>query len=225
MPEDVSSHPAFLAAAGYFEAVTLSAEDLVRTDHYRLRAENEKAMAAVTDLDSYLRGLAMVMGWRAFDHEGLNRIVQLINKTNQFNLTTRRLSEAEITAMIGSPTHLTLQLRLSDANGDHGMISVVIGALDANHLLTLDVWLMSCRVLGRGVEKAAFNLLVQQALARGVQRIRGLYFPTPKNQMVEGMYGELGFTKTGTAAGDATVWEYDVSRHVPLTAAIDTKEF
>ena len=136
----------------------------------------------------------MKLIWSPFDRIGLGRIVQLINKTNQFNLTTRRMTEDDVRAMIDDPSVIGLQLRLVDRFGDNGIIAIVIGKLDADQQCHIDTWLMSCRVLKRGVEEATLALLVEQAGRRGATSLVGLYIPTAKNGMVAGHYAHLGFT-------------------------------
>ena len=125
-------------------------------------------MASATDLDGYLRSLDMEARWSRFDRVGLQRIVQLINKTNQFNLTTRRTTEDAISDLIADPQALTLQIRLLDQFGDNGIIAVVSGRFEtASTDMLIDTWLMSCRVLGRGLEQTTLNLIVTEFEALG----------------------------------------------------------
>jgi FkbH-like protein len=143
-------------------------------------------------MDSFLQSLEMVLQWQNFGHVGLQRIVQLINKTNQFNLTTRRYTEEDIRTIIGDEHSLGLQLRLLDRFGDNGIIGVVIGRHEANNLV-LDTWLMSCRVLGRQVEEATLNIIATEAKKLSAENLIGLYRPTAKNNMVRDHYPRLGF--------------------------------
>jgi FkbH-like protein len=122
----------------------------------------------------------------------LDRITQLTNKSNQFNLTTRRYSIAEISEIASDPEYVTLYVKLSDRFGDHGLISVVIGKRQAS-ALQIDLWLMSCRVLKRRVEETVLDELVARAKGLGLTEIRGTYLRTPKNDMVSGHYEGLGF--------------------------------
>ena len=208
LPEEPEGYVGCLAAAGYFEAVTLTAEDRQRTELYRANAERESLRATATDLAGYLRALHMELVWSRFDELGLKRIVQLINKTNQFNLTTRRYTEAEVRAVMDDPAALTLQLRLTDVHGDNGMIGVVIARpAHAEHdTLALDTWLMSCRVLGRGVEAATLNVIAACAREMGYRRIIGRYAPTAKNGMVREHYSRLGFSQVGEEKDGSTTW-------------------
>ena len=147
----------------------------------------------MTDLDGYLRDLEMRLLWRRFDSVGLQRTVQLINKTNQFNLTTRRVTEEQVLAIMDDEAAFGLQLRLLDRFGDNGVIAIVIGRRQAEALV-IDTWLMSCRVLGRTVEQATLGLIAAEARRLGCTRLVGEYVPTAKNGMVRDHYARLGFT-------------------------------
>ena len=205
-PEDPAEYVDVLSAAGYFEAVEITAEDADRTALYRANAGREALRQTATDMASYLEGLEMQLLWSPFDNAGFKRIVQLINKTNQFNLTTERRSDAEVAALMSDPATLTLQLRLADVHGDNGMIAVLITRHTDAGALDITTWLMSCRVLGRGVEEATLNLLAAQALALGCTTLLGEYRPTAKNAMVADHYRKLGFTLTETRADGSTRW-------------------
>ncbi len=220
MPEDPADYIDTVAAAGYFETAEITEEDLKRGEQYQARAAREQARESATDMAGYLRGLEMELEWSRFDRVGLGRIVQLINKTNQFNLTTRRYTEAEVVRKMEDPRALCLQLRLVDRYGDNGIISLLIGELGEGGTMVMDTWLMSCRVLGRQVEEATLNLLVAEAAKMGAKRIEGAYLPSKKNGMVREHYGRLGFAKVEeTAAGEAadgsSRWRMEVQEFTP----------
>ena len=139
----------------------------------------------------------------------LERITQLINKTNQFNLTTRRYTGAEVEDISRDPAFSTLYGRLADRFGDNGLVSVLIGRV-SDVTVEVDLWLMSCRVLNREMEFAMFDALVDQCQARGIRRIVGVYIPSKKNSMVAGHYAGLGFTRAGGTAEGRELWHYDV---------------
>ena len=206
LPEDPAEYVRCLADAGYFEAIELTAEDRERTELYRANASREALRQTSTDLGSYLRGLDMQLIWSAFDAAGFKRIVQLINKTNQFNLTTRRYTDAQAAAVMRDPSAVTLQLRLTDVHGDNGMIGVVIGVRTDKNLLEIDTWLMSCRVLGRGVEEATLNLVCERAREMGCTGLLGRYSPTAKNSMVQEHFAKLGFALIETNEDGSTRW-------------------
>jgi FkbH-like protein len=198
LPEDPALYAATVADAGYFESVRLTQEDFKRTEQYQANARRGSLKAAATNLESYLRSLEMRAFWSRFDRFGQARIVQLINKTNQFNLTTRRVTDEEIAALIDDDQALTLQIRLIDTFGDNGVIAIVIGLFESGTKdIRLDIWVMSCRVLGRGVEEETLNLIANQAIALGAARLIGIYKPTAKNGMVADHYKRLGFQPDG----------------------------
>lgn len=193
--DDPTTFARTLARAGYFEALGITQEDRERSGQYQGNRLREALKASATDLPSYLRSLQMTLSWRKFDAIGLSRAVQLINKTNQFNLTTRRYTEEDVLAVMNDPRAFGLQLRLIDRFGDNGIISIIIGKLQGDGTdLLIDTWLMSCRVLGRQVEQTTLNLVAEQARNLGARRLIGEYVPTKKNGMVRGHYRMLGFT-------------------------------
>jgi FkbH-like protein len=192
VPNDPSRYAWYLTAAGYFEAVAYSAEDAARAGSYKADARRAEVMATTRDLGDYLKSLEMKIRFAPSDAKGRQRVAQLINKTNQFNLTTRRYTEAEIAATEADDSAYTLQIRLKDKFGDLGMIGVVI-CRAAGDTWEIDTWLMSCRVLGRRVEEAVLAHLVPAARERGITRLLGTYLPTAKNAMVSDHYAKLGF--------------------------------
>ncbi len=195
LPEEPALFSRRLSDAGYFEALALTAEDRDRTLQYQANRERQSLQGQSTDLGGYLRSLDMRLSWREFDAVGAQRITQLINKTNQFNLTTRRYASHEVDAVMADPRAVGLQLRLADRFGDNGIIAVVIGRLTEDGAsLDLDTWLMSCRVLGRRVEEATLAIVVEVAASFGAGRILGRYLPSEKNAMVADLYERLGFT-------------------------------
>jgi FkbH-like protein len=205
LPEDPAYYAQCMADAGYFEAVQLTAEDLERNAQYGANAARESFRAVHTDVAGYLKSLNMELHWSPFDRVGLPRIVQLINKTNQFNLRTRRYTEQEVVAVMRQPGVLTLQLRLVDQFGDNGIIGIII-ATPEQDCLKLDTWLMSCRVLGRQVEHATINLVVEEARKRGASRLLGEYLPTKKNGMVREHYQKLGFSRIAAGEDGSSQW-------------------
>ncbi|CAA2157050.1 hypothetical protein MBRA_02467 [Methylobacterium brachiatum] len=209
VPEDPALVPQCLADAGYFEGVVLTADDRNRTEQYRQNAERDAALASATDLESYLQGLRMILDWSRFDTTNLARIVQLINKTNQFNLTTKRYTEDEIRALMADPNAVGLHFRLRDRFGDNGIIAVVIGFLRGSDL-AIDSWLMSCRVLKRRVEEATLDVVAAEAVRLGARSLVGTYRPTPKNGMVRDHYERLGFAADGADETGATRWRLDL---------------
>jgi FkbH-like protein len=191
--DDPTYYPRALADAGYFEGLSVTDEDRERTAQYQGNKARDALKSSATDLESYLRGMEMQLVWRRFDRVGMQRIVQLINKSNQFNLTTRRYTDEDVLAVMADPKAFGLQLRLLDRFGDNGVIAIIVGRLQDNLDLYIDTWLMSCRVLGRQVEPTTLNLIAQEALQLGARRLVGEYIPTKKNGMVKDHYARLGF--------------------------------
>lgn len=197
VPEDPALVPGCLAAAGYFEALSITADDRARLAQYKANRERQEMAETATDLDSYLRSLEMRLRVNRFGPVDLARTVQLVNKTNQFNLTTRRITDDEARAVMDDPRALGLTFRLADRFGDNGLIAVVIGRPegDDDKALRLDNWLMSCRVLGRNVEEATLAVVAAQARALGYAALVGEFIPTAKNAMVREHYDRLGFVR------------------------------
>jgi len=205
IPEDPGLVAQWLADAGFFETIAITAEDKQRTAQYQANATRASLAASVTDMDSYLASLQMRLVCRPFDEVGLPRIAQLINKSNQFNLTTRRYGEDNLHAVIADPNAVGLQLRLIDKFGDNGMIAVLI-LKRSGESAVIDTWLMSCRVLKRRVEEASLALLVQEARKFGSRRILGQYRPTEKKVMVAGHYTALGFSPLTERRDNEGIW-------------------
>jgi FkbH-like protein len=223
LPDDPVLYPRCLADAGYFEGVTLTDEDFARADYYGPERRPTGEGASETDLAGYLTGLEMNLVWGPVDPVSLARTVQLINKTNQFNLTTKRYTEQEVRALMADPSAVCLQLRLLDRFGDNGIIAVVIGHLTDGLVLELDTWLMSCRVLGRQVEEATLNVVAEVARRLGARKLLGIYRPTQKNGMVSGHYKRLGFSRLTEDVG-GTVSILDLETYEPHETSIRTSE-
>ncbi len=209
VPDDASHYPSILLNAGYFEAVNFTAEDAQRVEQYRANAVRSQLEATSRDPHAYLSALEMTIFFAPFDKLNRNRIVQLINKTNQFNLTTRRYTEAEVIAMESDPKVWTLQVRLTDRFGDNGMISCIVCRAVSGDVWEIDTWLMSCRVLARRVEECSMAQVVSQMQARGIKTLLGRYVPTAKNDMVRDFYQKLGFSLVSEQDG-TTVWSLDL---------------
>jgi len=210
LPEDPALYGRVLSAAGYFESVTFSAEDLKRAEYYQDNARRIALQKQAGDVDAYLTSLDMEITFHPFDRTGRSRIAQLINKSNQYNLTTRRYTEAEVSEVEADRRCFTLQVRLSDIFGDNGMISVVICRQTGSATWEIDTWLMSCRVLGRRVQEAVLQEVLRHAALNGIERLVGIYRPTERNKMVEEHYSQLGFEQISVEPDGTTKWELEV---------------
>ena len=203
LPDDPALYARVLAAAGYFEAITFSDEDRKRAAFYQDNAKRVEILSQSSDMDAYLKALEMEITLTSFDSIGRARIAQLISKSNQFNLTTKRYSEAEVKALETDANYFTRQIRLKDSMGDNGMISVLICKKTAD-IWTIDTWLMSCRVLGRKVEEAVLQDLVRAAQSAGASRLIGHYYPTSRNVIVKDHYKKLGFVQVSATDQEET---------------------
>jgi FkbH-like protein len=222
MPGDPAGFIRCLARAGYFEAVSCTAEDLQRAAQYRANAEREAVRETATDMHGYLAGLEMQAHWGPFNENGLARIVQLINKTNQFNLTTPRVSEDEVRAWMADPCMKTWQVRLTDRFGDNGVVALMAARLRGEEC-ALTMLLMSCRVLGRRLEEELLNLLGAAAREAGATCIAGAYRPTPKNGMVRDLLQSFGFRRVANNADGSTEWGLPTSAFIPRETEIAVK--
>ena len=197
----------------YFEVVSLSDDDRKRTEMYKANAQRASLEKSFSDYGEYLDSLQMTAEIKSFAPPYLQRIAQLTNKSNQFNVTTRRYTDAEIEKLASDEKYITLYGRLSDKFGDNGVVSVVIGHKD-NDTLHIDLWIMSCRVLKREMEFAMLDNVVSEAKKCGIAKIKGYYYPTAKNAMVKELFGAFGFTKVSDTDGN-TVWELQINDFEP----------
>jgi len=217
VPPDPADYIRALDAGLWFEAVSITAEDRQRADQYRLEKDRREAATQFESLDGYLESLEMTAVVRPIDAQDLDRVVQLIGKTNQFNLTTRRHSAAAVRELLDRPGSLGVSIRVADKFGDHGLISLAIAVPGSSAGdLEIDTWLMSCRVIGRTVEELQFNLLLEHAQTQGFARMVGLYIPTPKNPLVAGLYDRLGFTRGDEGADKSVRYELTVAGAQPV---------
>jgi FkbH-like protein len=200
----------------YFEALTLSAEDLVRAEQYRKEAQREQLRATSTSLDDFLRELRLEATAEEVSEKNLARVTQLVNKTNQFNVTTRRYTEAQVRGLAEDPRGWVRAFQLSDRMDRYGLIGVLI-CRESGDAWEVDSWLMSCRSLGRQMEKFMFDRMVEAALARGIRRIVGVYRPTAKNALVKELYEQMGFRRL-SAERDEVRYELEVPERLTVSA-------
>lgn len=218
LPADPGQYVHRVASAGYFDAVVFTAEDRERAEQYAANAARESLQQASVSMDDFLAGLGMKVHYGPFKPVDLTRVTQLINKTNQFNTTTRRHTAEAVSAFASDPSTVTLQFRLLDAFGDNGLVSVMVLRPDATDAKTLEVdtWVMSCRVFGRQLEHEAMNIAVEAARQLGAERLRAEYLPTAKNGVVKELYPMLGFVPAGAGSSEgATRWEVAVADYRP----------
>lgn len=206
----------------YFEITSFSKDDLGRNEMYKANAKRAQKQHEFTDYGEYLLSLGMKAEILPFSGVYIPRITQLTNKSNQFNLTTRRYTEPEITAAAQDGKHITLYGKLGDIYGDNGVVAVVIASLDGERA-DIDLWLMSCRVLKRGMEHAMLDELVRLCAKSGIKEIVGHYYPTAKNSMVSGLYESFGFAKL-SQDDEGTHWSLKVEGYKNQNKAIKVNE-
>lgn len=216
--DDPSQFVAMLQDARLFEPTSVTADDAKRTEQYRSERERKALLSSAVDMDAYLESLEMEGLISDFAPVDVPRLSQLINKSNQFNLTTRRRSEGEVTALIDDPSHACFSVRLKDRFGDHGLIAIAIGTVDGADMV-IDTWLMSCRVLKRNVEDEVLNELVRLAEERGCSTLVGVYLPTAKNGMVKAHYPSLGF-ECVSESDERSEYRLDVRSYQPRSTPI-----
>ena len=205
---------------GFFEVTSLSADDLSRVEMYKANAKRIQMQENAGSYEDFLKSLNMKAVIREFEPIYIQRVAQLTNKSNQFNLTTLRCSESDITNMQASEDYICLYGKLEDKFGDNGVVSVISGQI-LNNELHMRLWLMSCRVLKRGMEDAMLDTLVNDAVNKGLDSIIGYYFPTPKNGMVKDFYCRMGFEKIAEDAAGNTTWKLDLKAYQPKNPAIE----
>jgi FkbH-like protein len=208
VPEDPALYVRVLDREGHFDTAAVTREDLTRQASYQGRWSAEAERERFGDLETFLESLEMQVEIRPFCTADLPRIAQLVNKTNQFNLTTRRYSQEQIRDLKESPEHLTYAVRLSDRFADHGLVSVLIGRVVEDRM-TIETWLMSCRVAARGLEARVFAHVLDEVRRLGIKEVAGEYRPTPKNCNVKDLLASLGFAQTGTTE-TSTQWSLPV---------------
>ena len=207
---DIAHYAEIIDRSGFFEATNISADDQKRNEMYRENAARARAQSTFKDYGEYLVSLQMKGEIRPFVPLYMARIAQLTNKSNQFNLTTRRYTQTEIEETAKDAGHITLYGKLVDRFGDNGVVSVVIGNI-VGDACDIELWIMSCRVLKRDMEFAMMDELVATCRQRGLKKLIGHYYPTKKNKMVKEFYAMQGFTKVEEDAQGNTRWELDIA--------------
>lgn len=214
VPEDPSLYVNCLDSLRLFETMTFSEEDGQRGRMYRQNAERKQVERQASNLDQYFSSLAMLGTVGELDALHRPRSSQLINKSNQFHLTTTRYSEAELDQFLRSDDWRGYYFKMADRFGDHGLVAVVLLRHQGDGDWLIDTWCMSCRVLARGMEEFTLNCLVDAAKGLGARRLIGHYRPTDKNRLVENLYPRLGFAEIDPADPDVTAWALDLTAEV-----------
>ena len=216
LPEDPSLFVSHLCSLNLFETASFSEEDLRRTTQYREEVTRSNSQKTFTSIDDYLSSLEMVSMVRAFDDFSIPRVAQLTQRSNQFNLRAIRYSEADIERMRKSNKFLTLSFHLRDKFGDYGLIGLLILEKLGNGTAFIDTWIMSCRVLKRGMEEFMVNEMTKRVRQLGIERIIGEYLPTTKNKMVKHFYSQMGFAESSGK------WELNLQQFKELKSFVRT---
>jgi FkbH-like protein len=195
MPDDPSEYIPYLTSLNLFETISYTSEDKERTKQYQEEANRNIARTKYTDEKDFLISLDMTSEVKAFDAFSIPRVAQLTQRSNQFNLRTIRYSEEDIKRIAASDDFATFAFDLSDKFGDHGLICAVILKKNNARELFIDTWIMSCRVLKRGVEQFVISQLIDWAKNHHFDKLVGQYIPTPKNGLVKNHYEDMGFSR------------------------------
>lgn len=209
LPEDPAEYLNYIRTLNLFETASYTEEDAQRTQQYREEAQRTALAKSFTDESAFLESLEMTSHPMPIDNFNVPRVAQLSQRSNQFNLRTVRYNEEDIKRMIDNPEYFTLTLDLKDKFGDHGLIGIIIMQKQDNDTLFVDSWIMSCRVLKRGMENFTLDTMVSVARANGYKKIVGEYIPTKKNELVKNHYLNLGFQAVDN------LWELKVDGHQP----------
>jgi FkbH-like protein len=193
LPEDPADYLEYLYSLNLFETVSSSEEDSERTKQYQTEAKRSTIRLNFTNEDDFLKSLNMTSSVEKFNKFSIPRVAQLTQRSNQFNLRTVRYTESDLEIISKTEGFFTFAFTLEDKYGNHGLISVVILKQESPQVLFIDTWLMSCRVLKRGMENFVINTLVTFAKENGYANLKGEYLVTPKNEMVRNHYLNLGF--------------------------------
>ena len=185
--------PESLSMSGYFEVSSLSDDDLKRADMYHENQIRQIEQNKYSDYGEFLKSLNMKVYFSSFSEKRQQRITQLVNKTNQFNLITVRYTPDGIAALQKDLNTIKITARLSDRFGDNGIVSCLAAKLNRHNRAVIVLFVMSCRVFKRGLELAMFDELINQVSSRGVSEIEGIYTETQKNSVVKNLYKQLGF--------------------------------
>jgi FkbH-like protein len=217
VPEEPAEFVRILQSGLWFETSGLTDADRERAGQYTVERQRRELQQNFASLDDYLRSLDMTAEVRSIDEGEMPRVVQLLAKTNQFNLTTRRHTQPDVEKMLADPRSIGMTVRMKDKFGDYGLVAVMIGVpcegeADA---IRVDTWLMSCRVIGRTAEQFTLRQFLERAMALGHRKVVGEFLPTKKNALVADLYDRLGFARDGEAAEGGVRYLLDLDRAEP----------
>ena len=217
LPEDPANYLEYLYELNLFETASFSENDAERTKQYQIESQRATALESFTNVEEFLKSLNMISDVQEFNNFSKPRVSQLSQRSNQFNLRTVRYTEEEVNDLIQSDQHYTLSFTLEDKYGDNGLICVIVlKGLDPENIF-IESWFMSCRVLKRGMEEFTLNTIVETAKKNGFKKLIGEYIESPKNQMVQNHYENLGFKPENGK------WILEIADYQPSEVNIKTK--
>lgn len=217
LPEDPAEYLEYLYGLNLFETASFSENDIERTKQYQIEAQRTVDLESFTNVEDFLKSMNMFSDVQSFNSFSKPRVSQLSQRSNQFNLRTVRYTEQEIENLIASDRHHTLSFTLEDKYGDNGLICMVVLEEQDKETLFIENWLMSCRVLKRGMEDFTLNTIVDLAKRCSYRYIEGEFIPTSKNQMVKDHYKKLGFINKDDS------WILDINDYQPKKVHIINK--
>jgi FkbH-like protein len=217
LPEDPAEYLGYLRTLNLFETASFTDEDEIRTQQYQEEAKRNILQKSFGNEEDFLKNLNMLSDLKPFNKFTIPRVAQLTQRSNQFNLRTIRYTEEEILQIADSKEYFSLSFTLEDTFGEHGLIGIIILKNIDNESAFIDSWIMSCRVLKRGMENFTLNKIVELAKEKGFNRIIGEYIPTKKNAIVKNHYLDLGFRSEGEE------WILELANFEPLKTFINTK--
>jgi FkbH-like protein len=209
--DDVINFIDYVDRGGYFEPISLLADDVNRNKYYKDNKKRTDERSTFESYDEFLASLNMTADIKPFSSIYLDRIAQLTNKTNQFNLTTKRYTTGEIENITFSDNYIKIYGKLNDKYGENGLIAITIGSLKEKRC-HVDLWLMSCRVLKRDMEFAMLDELIRQCKKKSISEIIGYYYKSAKNNMVSDLYERFGFV-LNEVNSEGTIWKLDISQY------------
>lgn len=212
LPEDPAEYVSYISSLNLFETASYSETDKTRAEQYRAEAIRAELMHDNESFEDYLKKLNMTAEAKPFDSFHFPRIAQLTQRSNQFNLRTIRYTESDIEGIAADPGKLSIYFTMCDKFGDYGLVSVVILDIKPDQSLFIDTWLMSCRVLKRGMEEFIVNRIIACAKENGFTKVVGEYIPTAKNSMTAKLYEQMGFTPIGDGMYEVKVEEYSAQK-------------
>jgi FkbH-like protein len=217
LPEDPAEYLEYLYSLNLFETISFSGEDAERTKQYQVEAQRAVLQKSFGSEDEFLQSLQMVSLVEPFTKFNTPRVAQLSQRSNQFNLRTVRYTETDIDNITGNAAYAPFTFTLEDKFGDNGLICIIILKKESSDILFIETWLMSCRVLKRGMEDFTLNSIAGYAKENGFAYLKGEYIPTAKNEMVKDHYKKLGFYE------DDGCWKLDVANYKNKKCFINKK--